>query len=152
MVRAAADQLTSKKEPTRASVRDYKDVLRRDITLIDWPGSAKNIGLMLLNCDEVQQCHLEARAWFRRNGQDVDLFSTDELEREERHQQVFRMLVDPDAKTAQSRVFATIAEARKTLLPDELFYFLHKHDERATAVVKDWGLEPADSDDMEQDG
>jgi hypothetical protein len=108
-------------------VIQFKDLKRRDIKPITWPGTEKQLGLMLLTVGELQQSHFDARAWFAKQGQDVDLYSKTQLDLEEQYQMIFRMLIEADAKIANARVFHSVKEVRETLSPDERDWFIAQY-------------------------
>lgn len=128
----------------RLTINDLKPK-DREVRLVKWPGSDVEVGLMLLRCNELQEAHLAARAWFRKKGQDIDFASAEELEGEEMLQQVFRMLIDPASCVAKDRVFTTDKEARERITSDERDYFIEQHKAFQAEVVRSWKEEQEES-------
>lgn len=133
----------------KLSIKDFRDIVRRDIDVIKWPGTEKEVGLMLLNVGEIMDAHIDARAYFRKQAQDVDLFSQNELLREEEHQMIYRMIVDHACKVGKDRVFSSMDDVRKHLLPDEREYFIALHTKRFEKRSEEWDW-PTDDVDGEK--
>lgn len=112
----------------RLTIDDLKPYIR-EVEVVDWPGTDRKVGLMRLNCEELQQAYFAMREHFRRQGQPVDLFSQEEHEAEEMLQQVYRMLIDPSSKVADYRVFSSADQARKRLDAYERRFFCALHNE-----------------------
>lgn len=123
----------------KLTIRDFKPKDRR-VDLVRWPGTERHVGLMQLNCAEVQAAHLAARARFRNRGQDVDEFSRAELQAEESLQCCYLMLIDQDACVADARVFASADQARTELGPDLREYFMNEHVRLQTELWEGWHL------------
>lgn len=100
----------------------------REVTVEEWPGLGVKVGILHLNCQELLDAHVEARALFRKRNVPADPWSSEELEREEMVQQVFRMLLDCEDQTGEFRVFKDAAEARGKLSPVWRAYFCARHE------------------------
>lgn len=106
-------------EKKHKTIDDYASSTR-EVNTVPWPGTDKLVGIMHLAVGELQDAHFEAREWFKKKSREVDLASMVELEREEVVQQCYRMLIDPDAKNADYRIFRSVSEARERLTAYEI--------------------------------
>lgn len=100
----------------------------REVTVIKWPGTDRDVGLLHLNVGELLDAHCAARELFRKRGIAADPWSSEALEQEEMTQQVFRMLVEPDARVADARVFQSVDQCRKRLDAEERSWFCVQHE------------------------
>lgn len=100
---------------------DYYQPKIREIKLAEWPGSEKQIGVLKLNCDELQKARFAAIEHFQKQNIELTLFTSQALEAEEMLQQCAMFLIDPDAKNPSYRIFRGADEARKRLTDDDRF-------------------------------
>ena len=119
----------------------------RDIKLIQYPGTEENVGLMLLNCSELQESHFTARKWFAKKCQEVDDTSHIQFLAEEEIQQCFSFLIDPDSGNGVDKLFASDKEARKRLGVEERAYFIDQYSAFLNEKIKGWNLDPDKSKD-----
>lgn len=111
----------------RLSIDDIKPPVR-DVTVVTWPGTGREVGLLHLNVGELMDAHVEARAYCAKRAVPADPWSGEAIEQEEMTQQCLRMLVDPDAKVAEARVFSSIDQVRKRLDAEERVWFCAQHE------------------------
>ena len=110
------------------TVDSYKSK-SRDIRLVEWPGTGKQVGILRMNCAEIQKARFEAIEYFDKKNIKIDLFSSAALDAEEMVQQCHIFLIDPDASNPNYRVFRGADEARNRLTDDERYYFCQKYNE-----------------------
>jgi hypothetical protein len=100
---------------------------KRRIETVTWPGTEKETGLLYLSCKEAQDAYFDARDWFDKRCQPVDSDSAEQLALEVRYQSVYRMLVDPELKNPNERIFASMASFRARMTPTLAEWFMEKH-------------------------
>lgn len=127
----------------RLSIDDLQPDVR-DVQVIDWPGTDRKVGLLLLRVSELQEAHFAAREHFKRKAATVDWASKVSLDEEEALQQVYRMLIDPDAKAPEYRVFKSPEQARARLTPDQRDHFVGEHMRAQAEIAKSWAPLPED--------
>lgn len=120
-----------------------EDILGRDVRTVHrvkWPGTDKDVGLLMLRCSEIASAYFDAREWFRRKGLGAieDGSTLEALQQELDLQYCFRMLVDPEAKIADARLFATVEDARARLSTDERTWFVDQHAAKQLETVQSW--------------
>lgn len=125
------------RSPKHLKASDFK-AADREIAVVPWPGTGQQVGVLLLNCAELQQAHLDARRRFRKMGQDLDLYSAEELEAEEMLQQCYLMLVDPSARVATARIFESADQARDVLDANERALFCGEHQKQMQERLDSW--------------
>jgi len=108
---------------------DYYSSKHREIKLVDWPESDKQVGVLELNCDELQKARLAAIEHFRKQNIELTIFTSAALDAEEMVQQCCIFLIDPEAKNPSYKIFRGADEARKRLTNTERFYFCSKYSE-----------------------
>lgn len=109
------------------SIDDVKPAVR-EVTPVAWPGTDKMVGLLHLNLAELQDAHADARRHCKRRDIPADVFSAEELEKEEMAQQCFRALVDPDARVADARLFESVDQLRQRMDAEERAWFCALHE------------------------
>lgn len=118
----------------------------RDVFQVPWPGTEKLVGLMLLRCGEVQDAHFDAVEWFKRKVQQNDGVSAFEFLREKERQEVYRMILQPDTKRPEDRLFSTANDLRKRMSLDEVAYFQNLHEAKNAEVTKAFAVKPEPED------
>jgi hypothetical protein len=106
---------------------DYYLPKTRNINLVPWPGTDKEVGILELNCDELQKARFAAIEHFAKNNIELNIFSTGILDSEEMVQQCYLFLIDPEARNYKYKVFRGADEARKKLTDDMRFYFCQQY-------------------------
>jgi len=124
---------------------DYIGKLREVGTAM-WPGTEREVGILLLSCADVQAAAFAARDHFKRQVQPVDGPMADSFQWEWEYQLVYRMLLDPDSKRPEDRLFATAGQLRERLTPDQVQYFLDEHAKLRLQHAKRLGLTDDQSD------
>ena len=118
------------------------DILGKDcrtVHVVKLPGTDKDVGLLMLRCSEIADAYFEAREVFRRKGLDViDGNTLQPLQEELDLQYCYRMLVDPEAKIADARLFKTVDEARARLDTDLRSHFVDLHASKQVERVTSW--------------
>lgn len=112
----------------RATSKDYISQ-HREIVLISWPGNDKEVGLLKLNCAELQQAYFESRRRFDKQQIRMDVFAEEALSAEEMVQQCYLMLIDPEARNPKYKVFKSADEARNLLDDDMREYFVKAYND-----------------------
>jgi hypothetical protein len=123
------------------------DILGKDVRTVHrvrWPGTDKDVGLLMLRCSEIAAAYFDAREWFRRKGLEAieDGSTLEALQQELDLQYCFRMLVDPEAKIADARLFAAVEDARARLSTDERTHFVDLHATKQLEAVQSWTPAP----------
>ena len=113
----------------------------RDIKVIKWPGTDKDVGIMLLRCNELQEAHFDAREWFRKKAQKTDDTSHIQFLVEEEVRQCLRFLIDPESKKAEYKIFANPDIARKRLTQAKRVYLVDQYNVFQTEIIESWGLD-----------
>jgi hypothetical protein len=119
----------------------------RETVLLPWPGTGKQVALLLLSCADVQDAAFEAAEHFARRRQRTDGVLTDLFQWEWEYQLVARMLLDPDSKRPQDRIFTDATQLRAALTPDLVQWFLDRHAELRLQHARAIGLQPEDNAD-----
>jgi hypothetical protein len=132
--------------PARLTIEDIKPKGPRDIRRVPWLGTDREVGLMQLSCAELLDAHVAARDYFRKRAVPADMWSANELEKEEMVHQCSLMLVDPDDRTGASKIFKNADEARQRLTHVERAFWMAHHEisfgERAQGLNLDVMLNP----------
>lgn len=123
----------------RATVKTYLSE-QRVIKVVPWPGIEKDVGILVLNCDDIQSAVFEARSHFDRQRQPVDALAEQWFLHEIEYQLVRRILIDPDSKNPSDRIFLSAAQFRKAMSPDLVQWFLDRHAEAKDEHAKELGL------------
>lgn len=110
----------------------------RDVRVVDWPGTDRKVGLLLLRCAELQDAYFATRERFKRRDQAVDWAAKAQLDEEEGLQQVYRMLIDPEARRPEYRIFKSVEQARERLTPELRDHFVEEHLRLQDELVKSW--------------
>ena len=114
--------------PDKLTIDLVKPLGPRNIEKVLWPGLVREVGVMQLHCDELLDAHVAARDHFRKLGVPADMWSASELENEEVVQQVALMLVDPDDRTGESKIFKDAKDARQRLSHVERAFWCAQHE------------------------
>lgn len=118
---------------------------QRAIRIVDWPGVDKPVGILLLRCEDVQDAAFEARARFERKRHPVDGTFAELFRYEWEYQLVARMLVDPEQPGPEGRLMSG-DQARASLTPDQVAWFLSQHGELRAEESSRLGLSTAGDD------
>ena len=112
----------------KLTIDNYKQK-KRTVTRIKWPDTDKDVGLMLLNCAELQESYFAARDYFAKKGYQNQAENDMEYEAEKLTQQICRFLIDPESCTGEEkyRIFASADECRKSLTANERLFFATKY-------------------------
>ncbi len=111
----------------KLGIGDLKS-LKRQIETVPWPGGAeRQVGIMKLNCLELQESYFAARERFEQRQVAVDLLSKPYLDEEEAYQHVYRFLIDPDRRAPPGRVFPNANKVREALTFDEVQYLMREY-------------------------
>ena len=113
-------------DEARKGARHYKSK-SRTIKSCEWPGTGKPVGLLKLNCAELQQARFAAIEHFDKKNIELTIFSASALDAEEMVQQCYLFLIDPEANNPKYRIFSSADEARSELDDDERVYFCRKY-------------------------
>ncbi len=114
----------------------------REVFQVGWPGTGREVGLMLLRCAEVQEAHFAAVDRFRRAVQPADGVGLSEFLREVERQQVFRMVLQPGSRRPEDRLFDSADAVRKALDLDEVAFFQREHERLSTERLQRLGMLP----------
>lgn len=116
--------------------------MMRTVHPIKWPGTDRDVGLLMLRCDELAAAELGARETIQKRGLGLDaIVNRDVLVREEEAEQVWRMVVEPDSRSGleKHRIFKDVAEVKERLDPWERSYFvtwqMHYMEEQRKAMT-----------------
>jgi hypothetical protein len=126
----------------KLGIADFKPLLEREVFPVTWPGTDKRVGVLILRCAEVQESHFAARAHFAKKAREVDQPSMAEFSYEEDAQLCYRMLIDPEARVADARIFKSADEARGMLDIDERAFFVSEHQRLQLELARKRGLVP----------
>jgi hypothetical protein len=123
------------------------DILGKDVRTVHrvrWPGTDKDVGLLMLRCSEIAAAYFDAREWFRRKGLEAieDSSTLLALQQEYDLQLCYRALVDPEAKIADARLFKDAADARSRLDVKERVHFASLHGEKLDEREESWTPAP----------
>lgn len=119
----------------RVTIDDIKPDLR-EVKAVEWPGTGRQVGVLHLNVGELLEAHAAARETCKRRGIPADMWSAEAIEAEEMTQQCYRMLVDPEARIADARVFTSIEQVRKRLDAEERGHFCAQHERLYGAAAR----------------
>jgi len=132
----------------KLSIADILGKDCRDVHVVKWPGTEKSVGLLMLRCSEIADAYFDARERFRRKGLEIDESTLQALQEELDLQYCYRMLVDPEAKIADARLFKDATEARDRLDSDLRVFFCDKHAGFQVARVQSWTpVPPAETEE-----
>lgn len=99
----------------------------REVKTVDWPGTSKQINVMLLNCGEQQKAAFETQQYFDRMRIPLDNdITSQQYNYELAYQLCFLALIYPDSKRHLDRVFRSVDELKKSCTEDEVNYFIEK--------------------------
>lgn len=132
-------------EQKKLSIKDIR-ADQREVSLIKWPGTEKEIGLMLLRCGEIQEAHFAAVEWFQKKIQLMDGVNLAEFIREKERQEIFRMLLQPDSKRPQDRLFNSAEDVRRELDLDEVAYFQAEHQRLTEERLQRLGIQKIEAE------
>jgi hypothetical protein len=113
----------------------------REVFPVTWPGG-REVNLLLLRCSDLQAAHFAAVERFKKQDQPMDTITAlEEFGREKNLQEVFRMVLRPDSKLPNDRLFKDADEARAELGIDEVQFFEEKHAELTRETLKKRGFQ-----------
>jgi AraC-like DNA-binding protein len=123
----------------------FKDIRasRRDVFQVDWPGTKRKVGILLLRCSEIQAAHFAAIEHFQKQVQPTEGMSMAEFVREKELQEAFLMLLQPGSQLPGDRLFGKADEARHELSLDEVAWIHQQHETHLDQVLRDRGMLPA---------
>lgn len=126
-------------QKTKLSIKDIKPDVR-DIYPVKWPGGEREVNLLLLRCDEVQEAQFATVDFFKRKMQVCADVNYGEFLREKERQEVRLMILLPDSNNPKDKLFPTADELRKSMDLDEVAYFQRQHELLNTERLKKLGL------------